>query len=61
MAIAEKWFRLLANLTGNIKENPLPKAESDAELANRFAEFFMDKIISIQDALANIPPYKPEE
>ena len=38
-------------MTGNIPENPLPDSESDEELANNFADFFIQKIQKIRDSL----------
>ena len=45
---------------GRASENPLPKSDSDEQLAEEFAEHFMTKIKKIWDALENHPMYKPE-
>ena len=37
-------YSLVANLTGTKSENPLPPNHSDDELANMFADYFMEKI-----------------
>ena len=38
-------------LTGTTTSNPLPPSASDKELANVFADYFMNKIQSIRDSL----------
>ena len=37
-------YKLVSQLTGTEKENTLPHAESFMELANKFADFFINKI-----------------
>ena len=44
-------------MTGSIPENPLPNSESDEELANNFADFFIHKIQKIRDSLEHHPKY----
>ena len=44
---------------GTVSENPLPECENDEELANRFANFFGDKIQKIRDDLDPYPLYDP--
>ena len=39
-------------LTGTATENPLPPGKMDDQLAEDFAEFFMNKIQTIRDSLA---------
>ena len=50
-------YSLVNNITGNVKSNPLPDSVSDQDLAERFADFFMEKIRQIQDELDNFPMY----
>ena len=38
-----------------VHENPLPACENDEELANRFANFFVDKIQKSGMILTHIP------
>ena len=42
---------------GTVSEDPLPECENDEELANRFANFFVDKIQKIRDDLDSYPLY----
>ena len=50
---------LVANLTGTKSENPLPPNHSDDELANMFADYFMEKIEKIRSRLDDHPKYEP--
>ena len=50
----------LTELTGGLKENPFPEVASDAELANRFATFFLNKIIFTRAQLDNSPKHTCE-
>ena len=54
-------YRLVAELTGTTKSNPLPEAISDEQLASEFANFFLGKIQKIRDKLENQPKYQPTE
>ena len=57
---SKKLYSLFNCLTGTSKENPLPTTyDSDEEMANAFAEYFMDKIKGIQDYLEHHPIYQP--
>ena len=40
-------------------DNPLPNHTSDKDLAEEFADFFMDKIQKIRDNLTGNPTYEP--
>ena len=44
-------YNLIRYLTGMTTSNPLPTNLSDEELANEFADYFMNKIQSIRDSL----------
>lgn len=52
---------LVTTLTGTNKENPMPENETDEELANSFAEFFIQKIKTIRDNLQHHKLYEPLE
>lgn len=51
-------YKLVANLTATVPENPMPPGKTDDELANEFAEFFINKIEKIKDALKDFTPYE---
>ena len=55
---SKKLYGLVAELTGKIKENPMPE-KKDGELAEEFAGFFLGKIQKIRDSLANHPKFNP--
>ena len=46
-------------LTGTKVDNPLPEHTDDEQLADEFADFFMGKIKTIHDNLADHPRYNP--
>ena len=48
-------------MTGNISENPLPDSESDEELANNFADFFIQMIQKKRDSLEHHMKYDPRK
>ena len=47
----KKLYSLIRYLIGTTTSNPLPPSSSDEELANEFADYFMNKIQSIRDRL----------
>ena len=51
----EKLYDLINNITGTTKENPLPDHKNEKALANKFAEFFLDKIQKIWRELDDQP------
>ena len=55
----KKLCSLVHNITGNVKGNPLPDSISYEDLADRFGDFFMEKIRKIHDELDKILTYKP--
>ena len=59
MRNTKKPYKIFNNITGNISENPLP--ESDEELANDFADFFMQKIQKIRYSLEHHPKCDPSK
>ena len=54
-----KLYDLVKELTNIKDKNPFPKASSDEELANQFADYFMNKIKNIRDELDKYPEYSP--
>ena len=46
-------------MTGRKQENPMPEHYSNEKLADIFADYFMNKIQNIRDALQNISKYIP--
>ena len=49
---------MITELTGGPKENPFPTNE---DLANKFADFFLNKIKKIRLDLEGCPKYEPQE
>ena len=56
----KKLCELVVCLTGTATENPLPPGKTDNQLAEDFAKFFMNKIQTIRDNLADHRLYKPK-
>ena len=52
-----KLYKLVSELTGSSKPNPMPDAQSDKDLAEGFAQFFRQKIDGIQQQFNHIPQY----
>ena len=50
----------LHNLINNLTTYPLPPANSDEELANMFAKFFKNKILTIRQCFQDIPQYQSQ-
>ena len=44
-------FTLVSNITSSTKDNPLPDGKSNQELANQFAEYFIEKTQKIRNNL----------
>ena len=55
---SKKLHNLVNNFTTKSVDNPLPKANSDEELANMFADFLEDKILTIRPRFKDIPQYQ---
>ena len=53
-------YKLINHLTRNETQNRLPDCDSDSDLANRFTNYFIEKIDRIRAKFNNIPPYKPQ-
>ena len=54
-------YSLVYQLTRNEKENPLPERENNEDLANQFADYFMNKIQTICDSLKECEKFHPEQ
>ena len=55
----KKLYKLIVNITGTIKDNPFPEATSDKELADKFDDFFYNKIVNIRNNLHVLDKYEP--
>ena len=56
---SKKLYDLVSNLTGTKVVNPLPEHNDSEQLANEFADFFMEKIRKIQNSLDAHPIFNP--
>ena len=54
-------YNLVNNITGGVKENPLPECKDYKCLANTFADYFIEKIQKIWEALDNQTLYSPTD
>ena len=52
-------YSLVSYVTGSETENPMPPGKMDDELAEEFAEFFIQKIKTIRDGLEHHLLYRP--
>jgi len=48
---SKKLYNFVTDLTGGKSENPMPTVENENSLADKFADFFMNKIETIRDNL----------
>ena len=53
-----KLYAVVNGILGTMKCNPLPECDSDDELAESFASFFLDKIKKFRDNLDSHPLYQ---
>ena len=53
-------YQLTTNLTGNKPSNPMPPGKSDAELADNFMNFFLNKIHKIRQQFMGTDAYSSE-
>ena len=53
-------YKIISSLIGQENTNPLPDAQSDQEVAEQFAEFFLQKIETIWEKINNIAPHMRE-
>ena len=58
---SNKLFQLVSKYTGATKQKSLPEYSDPTELSNNFANFFINKIKKIRDALDHHLTYKPTE
>ena len=58
---SKQLFKALDSILGNKNENQLPTGTTDSELAEDFADFFLNKMDRIRKELTNIPAYQPNE
>ena len=56
----KKLHQLLGNLRGKITKNPMPTGENNQVLADKFADFFIDKILNIRNQLDNEDLFSPD-
>ena len=56
---AGKLYKLVNNVLGRKKDNPLPDGECYERLSEEFAEFFLDKISRLRAKLDGILTYNP--
>ena len=54
---SQKLYALVNNLLGTKASNPLPESNSDEDLDEEFAEFFLSKVLKIRDSLTHYPKY----
>ena len=54
-------FRLVNEITSSTRDNPLPDGISNQELADQFADYFINKIQTIRDYLHNYDKYHVDQ
>ena len=57
----KKLYQVIYNMTGKRSLNPLPNSDNDKDLADNFANYFIDKIRNVRDQLDEYPKYDPKE
>ena len=57
----KKLYQVIYNMAGKCSLNPLPNSDNDKDLADNFANYFIDKIRNIRDQLDEYPKYDPKE
>ena len=58
---SKKLYKIVGELTGKLVENPLPETETDNQLADAFADNFLNKVLNIQAELEHKPLYQPDQ
>ena len=58
---SKQLFKALNGILGNKNENTLPTGATDSQLAEDFADFFLNKTDGIREELTNIPAYQPKQ
>ena len=56
----KKLYKIINNITGTKEDNPMPVGDSDTEIAQSFAEYFVEKIDKIRDKFECVPLYSPQ-
>ena len=52
-------YRIIDSVTGRNKDNPMPSNISMEELMEKFADFFLDKIVRLRNELSEVDLYEP--
>ena len=52
----KKLYAFVNGIIGRTSENPMPKSDSDEQLAEKFTDYFMAKIKKIHDSLEITQP-----
>ena len=55
----KKLYQVIYDMTGKHSISPLPDSDSNKELANNFADFFINMIKVIRDQLNEYPKFEP--
>ena len=55
----KKLYQLMNNMCGTVKQNPMPETSSELALADSFADYFFQKIVTIRETLKNEKEYSP--
>ena len=58
---SKQLFRTLNSLLGNKNENPLLTGTTNDQLAEDFADFFLNKIDEMRKGFKNTPAYQPRQ
>ena len=52
-------YRIIDSVMGRKKDNPMPGNISMEELTEKFADFFLDKIVRLRNELSEVDLYEP--
>ena len=58
---SKQLLKALNGILGNKDENPLPMETTDSQLAEDFADFFLNEIDRIREEFTNIPAYQTKQ
>ena len=56
----KKLYKIINNITGTKEDNPMPPGDSDMEIAQNFAEYFVENIDKIRDKFECVPSYSSQ-
>ena len=56
----KKLYKIINNITGTKEDNPMTPGDSDMEITQGFAEYFVEKIDKIRDKFECVPLYSPQ-